>query len=157
MPDAFNGPLVQTFVQLFERGSDDGASRRPAPPPPEMASGRMETGILDEHRDGTGNLHMAIAPLRRAAALAGKRTPVPGYWFPGQALENREVGVDCFPGEALANREVGVDRLVRLAEVALAQILIRDIGEFLNDEIGRRGGITHRWPPEVAGHWRVVA
>ena len=157
MPDAFDGSLVQTLAKLFERGSHDGAGRRAARPLSEVASGWMKAGIFDEHRDGTRNLKMALVPLRRAAALAGKRTPVPGYWFPGQALENREVGVDCFPGEALANREVGVDRLVRLAEVALAQILIRDIGEFLNDEIGRRGGITHRWPPEVAGHWRVVA
>src|SRR6516164_4912377 len=104
MPDAFDGSLVQTLAKLFERGSNDGAGRRAALlPPPEMASGRMETGILDEHRDGTGNLYMAIAPLRRAAALAGRRAPVP-----------------VLPGEILATRPGRVERLARLAHVALA-------------------------------------
>jgi hypothetical protein len=40
----------------------------------------MEAGILDEHRDGTGNLQMAITALWRAAALAGRRAPSPGLW-----------------------------------------------------------------------------
>jgi len=93
------------LTKLFERGGDDGAGREAAPPPPNMASGRMEASILDEHRDGTGNLQEAIVPLRRAAALAGRRAPSPGNWF---------------SGEVLGPREVGVDRLARLPQVALA-------------------------------------
>ena len=42
-------------------------------PPPDVASGRTEAGILDQHRNGTGNLQMTIAPLRWAATLAGRR------------------------------------------------------------------------------------
>jgi len=63
IPDAFNGSLVQMLAHPFERGSNDGAGRRAALPPPGMAAGRTEAGILDEHRDGTGNLYMEIAPL----------------------------------------------------------------------------------------------
>ena len=42
-------------------------------PPPAVASGRTEAGILDEHRNSTGNLQMTLTPLRWAAALAGRR------------------------------------------------------------------------------------
>jgi hypothetical protein len=142
IPDAFDGSLVQMLAHLFERSGDNGAGRRPALPPPEMASGRTEASILDEHRDGASNLQVALALLLGAAALAGRRAPVQRYWCPGETLGKCEVGVDC---------------LARFAQVALAQILKRDIGEFLDDEIGRRGGITHRRPPADVGHWRAVA
>jgi len=71
VPDTFNGSLAQMLAQLCERGGDDGAGRGGAKPPLDVASGRIEVGIHDEHRDGIGNLHMAIAPLRQAAALPG--------------------------------------------------------------------------------------
>ena len=105
IPDAFDGSLVQMLALLFERGGDDGAGRGTLQLPPEVTSVRFETFIFDEHRDGTGNLQVAIVPLRRAAALAGRRAPSPGNWF---------------SGEVLGPREVGVDRLARLPQVALA-------------------------------------
>ena len=107
-----------------------------------MASVRIEAVILDEHRNGTGNLQMTLAPLRWAAALAGRRAQSQALCFPGEFDAEREVKVG-------ADREVGVDRIVQLQQLALAQILNRDLDEFLDDEIGRRGGITHRRPPEV--------
>ena len=48
----------------------------------EVASGRIEAGILDEHRDGTGNLQMTITLLRWAAALAGRRAQCPSALVP---------------------------------------------------------------------------
>src|SRR5262245_1048000 len=82
---------------------------------------------------------MVIA-LRRAAALAGRQLAVAEPFF---------------PGEALANRAVGVDFINHLPPVALAQILKHDLDELLGDKV--RAGITHRWPPGVAGRWRAVA
>src|SRR5262249_2557958 len=154
LPDVFDGSLVQTLLQLIARGRDDGGGRRAALPPPDVAAGRMETGILDEHRHGPGNLYMALAPLRRAAGLAGGRAQVQ-FRDPSrdQQLYRQLFGGCWLPGE------VGVDRIVQLLQLALAQILIRDLGEFLDDEIGHRGGITHRRSPETprrlrAGGWR---
>src|SRR5262249_25025472 len=94
---------------------------------------------FDEHRDGTGNLYMTIAPLRWAAALAGRQLAVAKH---------------LFPDEALANRGVGGDLIAHFPPVALAQILNRDLGETRVDEIG--GRITHRWPPGVDGRWPAV-
>ena len=144
IPDVFDGPFGQVLAQLIERGGDDGAGRRIVPPPREVAPGGLEAGILNEHRDGTSNLYMTIALLWRAAALARGRAKVQ---FPNPSRDRRlyrQLFGGCWlPGEG------GVDRLVQLMLLALAQVLIRDLNEFL-DEIDRRGGITHRRPPEAA-------
>jgi len=82
IPDAFDGSLVQMLALLFERGGDDGAGRGTLQLPPEVTSVRFETFIFDEHRDGTGNLQMALA-LLRAAPLAGGWAQAPFHDFSG--------------------------------------------------------------------------
>jgi hypothetical protein len=133
------------LAQLCECGGDDEAGRGAGKPPPEMAPDRMETVILDQQRNGAGDLQMAIAPLRRAAALAGGRAQVRAQFqehlpppYPYQQL----FGAYWLPGE------VGANRLDPLQPLALAQILNRKLGEFPGDEIG--SGVTHRRPPGVA-------
>ena len=56
IPDPFDGSLIPTLAQLLERSGDDGAGGGDVVMSLNMASGRMEAGVLDEQCDGTGNL-----------------------------------------------------------------------------------------------------
>ena len=105
----------------------------------------METGILDQQRNGAGDLQMAIKPLW-ATTPAGGRAQVRAQFqehlrppYPYQQL----FGACRLPGG------VGVDRLDLLQPLALAQILKCKPGKLLGG-VDRSSGITHRRPRGVA-------